>query len=264
MCLNISLKDITSEGLFLAVACFSVSIIFKQVAINRAMLTGIYTKAKKKTDNRLKTYADGGFLIRVDEYCEDYEKKALERDRKRILDAVGVDYTVYKTTYLARSIWYLCKKHKALSFKQVWAISKANRVKRVSYNPDFLRTTIRVRKSASPSEVNNTDRKNAIDTLKTFVFSIIGGAYAISIAQNLVVSFSVAALVAAGIKFAIIIMTSAFRAAFGWNLITITEVNRLDLQATEAFACVKWSMEHYPNDFQGKTIPMDDSDNDER
>lgn len=53
-------------------------------------------------------------------------------------------------------------------------------------------------------------------------------------------------MIEAAIKVAVIIMSSAFRASFGWNLITDTEVSRLRLQSAESKECIKWSMERYP------------------
>lgn len=257
---NVSLSELTSGGIWLAVGCYTISTIFKQISINRAKLTKEYTTAKKNADRKLKKYADDGLLVYAKEYCQEYEEETLTEDRKRILAPVGVDFDTFLQKYLAKSFVYLLFAEKTLSFKQRIAISKANHVKRSHYNPDFLRTTVRVRNRKSPSETNDTDRKNAIDNVKSFVSSMLGGAFAVSIASDIVFAFSTEALIAAGIKLAVIIMTSAMRASFGWRLITETEVGRLELQASEAVTCIKWSAKKYPVYFQGKEIPKESED----
>lgn len=254
--LGVSLKTLTTDGAWLAVGSFAISTLIKQVAINRAKLTKEYTEAKANADKKLKKYNDDGLLVYAKEYCEDYEKTTLEDDRKYLLEPVGITYADFESKYLAKSLFFLLRR-KELSFKQSIAVWRANRVKRVRYNADFLRTTVRMRRKKSPSQINDDDRDNAIDTVKSFVFSFLGGAFAVSITTDIIVSFSTAALIAAGIKVAIVVMTSALRAAFGWKLITVTRVNRLETQVSESVTCIKWSAKKYPDYFQGKIIPKE-------
>lgn len=257
---NVSLTELTSGGIWLAIGCYAVSTLIKQISINRAKLTKEYIEAKKEADKKLKKYADDGLLVYAKEYCQAYEEETLTEDRKRILAPVGIDFDIFLQKYLAKSFLYLLFKDKTLSFKQRIAISKANHVKRTRYNPDFLRSTVRVKNRKSPSESNDTDRKNTIDNVRSFISSMFGGAFAVSIASDIVFAFSTEALIAAGIKLAVIIMTSAMRASFGWRLITETEVGRLELQASEAVTCIKWSAKKYPVYFQGKEIPKERED----
>lgn len=254
--LGVSLKTLTTDGAWLAVGSFAVSTLVKQVAIERAKLTREYTDAKKTADTKLKRYNDDGLLVYAKEYCEDYEKAMLENDRKYLLEPVGITYADFERLYLAKSLYYLLRQ-KELSFKQALAVWRANRVKRVRYNADFLRTTVRMKRKKSPSQINDDDKANALDTVKSFIFSFLGGAFAVSITTDIIVSFSTAALIAAGIKVAIVVMTSALRAAFGWRLITVTRVNRLELQISESISCIKWSAQKYPDYFQGKVIPKE-------
>lgn len=90
----------------------------------------------------------------------------------------------------------------------------------------------------------------------SFFTSIGGGLFAFTIARDLVISFTVATMIEAAIKVAVIIMSSAFRASFGWSLITETEVNRLKLQSSESKECIKWSIERYPEYFENINEPF--------
>lgn len=259
---NLTLKEVTSGALWVCVGCFSISEIIKQVAINRAKLTDEYKKVKAETDKKFARYSRLGVLKYADEYCRNYEKELLKDTRNRLLAAVGIEYEVFIEKYLAKSVFYLFKNYKHLSLKQVFAIWKANRVKQVAYNPDFLRTTVKVRRNIAPSDAYNPERKNAQKTLISFVTSMGGGLFAFTIARDLVISFSVATLIEASIKVAVIIMTAAFRASFGWSLVMDTEVNRLKLQQAESKECVKWSMEQHPEEFANikETLLFEDED----
>lgn len=246
---NLTLKEVTSGALWVCIGCFSISEIIKKVAINRAKLTDEYKQAKLKADKDLAHYSDIGALKYADEYCREYERTVLRDSRIRLLAPVGIEYEDYEEKYLAKSILYLHKTYKKLSLKQLWMIFKANRVKQVCYNPDFLRTTVKMRRNIAPSEAHNAEKKNMQNTITSFITSIGGGIFAFTIARDLVISFTVATMIEAAIKVAVIIMSSAFRASFGWTLITETEVSRLNLQCSESKACVKWSIEHYPEHF---------------
>lgn len=246
---DLSLNEITSGALWVCIGCFSISEIIKKVAINRAKLTNEYLNAKQRTDAEFAHYSKIGALKYADEYCREYERELLKETRTRLLSVVGLEYRDFVEKYLAKSMFYLHKTYKGLSLKQLWMIHKANKVKQVSYNPDFLRTTVKVKKNIAPSDAHDSDKKNLHNTIMSFFTSIGGGVFAFTIARDLVISFTVATLIEAAIKVAVIIMSSAFRASFGWSLITETEVSRLKLQSSESKACIKWSIEKYPEHF---------------
>ncbi len=257
---NLSLKEITFGGAWVAIGCFSISEIIKKIAINRAKQTDIYREIKEKTDKRLERYSRGGYLTYASDYCQAYSDLALKEDRKNFLAAVGIDYAVYERDYLAKSMWSLQRTYKQLSFKQLVAISQANAVKRVYYNADFLRTTVKVKKGTAPSDMYNSEKMNTWKTIKSFVMSIVGGIFAFSIAHDLVVSFDMATVIEVGIKVAVIIMSGAFSAAFGWNLVMDTEISRMNLQLAESKACIKWSIKKHPEYFSDKADPFTDDD----
>lgn len=253
---DLTLNELTSGALWVCVGCFSISEIIKKIAINRAKLTDEYLTAKKQTEEEFAYYSKIGALKYADEYCREYERELLKDSRTRLLSSVGIEYDEYESKYLAKSMWYLRKTYKGLSTKQLWMIHKANRVKQVAYNPDFLRTTVKVRKNIAPSSAHDSDKKNMINTITSFFTSIGSGIFAFTIARDLVVSFTVASVIEAAIKVAVIIMSSAFRASFGWNLITDTEVSRLRLQSAESKECIKWSMERYPDYYEKIPDPL--------
>jgi hypothetical protein len=133
-----------------------------------------------------------------------------------------------------------------LSFKQIVAVIKSNAKKIEYYNADFLRTTVFVHNSKSPSATYNTDSKNFWYSLRKFAMGFLGSAFAVSITKDLVLHFSIAALIEACIQITIIIVSSAFSTSFGWNLIMNTEMNRMKLQEKEVIECEKWTNENFP------------------
>lgn len=253
---DLTINELTSGALWVCVGCFSISEIIKKIAINRAKLTDEYLTEKEQTEKEFSYYSKIGALKYADEYCREYERELLKDSRTRLLSSVGIAYEDYESKYLAKSTLYLRKTYKGLSAKQLWMIHKANNVKQVSYNPDFLRTTVKVRKNIAPSSAHDSDKKNMINTITSFFTSIGSGIFAFTIARDLVVSFTVASVIEAAIKVAVIIMSSAFRASFGWNLITDTEVSRLRLQSAESKECIKWSMEKHPDYYKSLPDPF--------
>lgn len=239
---DISLQELSAGALWVFIGSFSIASIFKQISINRAKQTIEYIEQKKKTKETLENYAETGDLDCADAYCKAWEEKNLILDRERILKPVGIPYKDYLSKYLAKS-WNTLRQCKELSFKQRIAITRANAVKIQEYNPDFLRTTVHTTIKKSPSERFDSDKKNFFHTAKTIVAMLLGGAFACSIANDLVVAFSIGALIEAGIKIAIIVISVAFATSFGWNLITVTEVSRLKLQESEADECCRWGKE---------------------
>ena len=191
-------------------------------------------------------------MTHADEYCRAYELNALKEDRERVLFPVGLSVEVFDEKYKAKSVFYLLKNNKELSIKQIIAVAKANAIKIEYYNADFLRSTVYSRRRKSPSAQHDTDTKNFAYNIRSFVMGFLGCAFAVSIAKDLIFSFSMAAIVAALIKIAVIVISGAFALSFGWNLIMITEINRLQLQASEAQACEKWTREHYAT--KNKTV----------
>ena len=254
---DVSLKELTYGGIWVALGCFSISEIVKEISINRAKLTSIYVNAKKKTDKRLLKYSKGGYLVYAEEYCAEYTQDVLKEDRKYYLDTAKIPYDCYLNKYASKSFSYLLK-DKTLSMKQRIAIFRANNVRKIRYDPNFLRTTVHLRRGRSPSTMYNTHRKNFLRTIRNFFSSMLGGLFAFTIAQDLVLDFSVGTLIAAGIKVATIVMASAFAASFAWKLITETEVNRLELQLSESKSCIKWGMKKHPEYFASLKDPFAD------
>lgn len=240
---DITLKELSAGALWVFIGSFSIASIFKQISINRAKQTTEYIVQKRATQAVLEKYAESGELNCADEYCKAWEEKTLIADRERLLKPVGIVYSTYLEKYLAKS-WRDLKSYPELSFKQRFAIVKANAVRIQEYNPDFLRTTVHANIRRSPSGRFDTDKRNLFHTVKTVVAMLGGSVFACSIANDLVLSFSLAALIEAGIKVAVIIISAAFATSFGWNLITVTEISRLKLQESEADACARWGKEN--------------------
>lgn len=238
---DISIKELSTGAAWVFIGCFSISVITKQISINRARQTDEYKTQCKKTQDTLDDYARKGLLVYAYEYCKDYELKSLYYNRYKYLYPVGISVETFVEKYLAKSIFELWKNEKDLSFKQIIAISKANSVKIKPYNPDFLRSTVNTYSTTSPSGRFNTNRKNIGYTIRTLLAGLGGSLFVVAITKDLFVAFSTAALIEAVIKTTIIIISAAFSSAFGWNLIMETDMNRLRLQETEAKACADYA-----------------------
>lgn len=242
---DIKIKELSTSALWVFVGSYAVSSILKQVGINRAKETKEYKEQKLKTEKELKEKADAGVFIYADEYCRAYELNAMREARVQVLIPVGITLEMFDAKYKAKSMFYLIKNNKELSFKQLFAVVKANAVKLEYYNSDFLRRTVYSKRKKSPSAQHDTNSRNLAYNIRSFILGFMGCAFAVSIAKDLLFSFSMAAIVAALIKIAVIIISGAFALSFGWNLIMETEINRLKLQLSEAEACEKWTSEHY-------------------
>lgn len=242
---DITIKELSSSALWVFVGSYSVSSILKQVGINRAKETKEYRTQKEQTEKELQEIAEGGAFIYADEYCRAYELNAMREAREHVLIPVGLTLDMFDSKYKAKSIFYLAKNNKELSFKQLIAISKANAVKLEYYNSDFLRRTVYSKRKKAPSAQHDTNARNVAYNIRSFILGFMGCAFAVSIAKELVFSFSMAAVVAALIKIALIVISGSFALSFGWNLIMDTEINRLKLQVEEAQACEKWTNKNY-------------------
>jgi hypothetical protein len=242
---DITIKEVSTSALWVFLGSYSVSCILKQVGINRAKETKEYKEQKAKTIKELQEIAERGAFIYADEYCRAYELNAMREAREHVLIPVGLTLEMFDNKYKAKSFFYLAKNNRELSIKQLIAIAKANAVKLEYYNSDFLRRTVYSKRKKSPSAQHDTQSKNLAYNIRSFVLGFMGCAFAVSIAKDLVFSFSMEALVAALIKIALIVISGAFALSFGWNLIMETELNRLKLQVEEAQACEKWTSQHY-------------------
>ena len=242
---DISLKEFSTSALWVFVGSYSVSSILKQIGINRAKATQEYIEQKETTKQEMQKMAKNGAFIHADEYCRAYELNVMREEREQVLVPVGLTIKMFDEKYKAKSVFYLIKNNKELSFKQLIAVSKANAVKLEYYNSDFLRRTVYSKRKKSPSAQYDTDSKNFSYDVRSFIMGLLGCAFAVSLTKDLVFSFSIKAVIAALIKLAIIVISGAFAIKFGWNLIMKTELNRLKLQVEEAQACEKWTGEHY-------------------
>lgn len=242
----INLRNITKQALWVFIGGFCIGELFKRVAINRAKMTDEYKTALEEAREAVKRNATAKKTARAKEYCDDYANTVYESEKARVLGDAGVSVEDYKTKYFSKnkgeilSIFPDC----GLSKKQFKAIKRANAVKKISYNPDFLRTVERTSRNLAPSEIHDEKRRNMINTATSVVFGFIGSIFCVSFIQNLIFNFSVAVIFDAVVKIVMILIMIALKTQFGWSLIMDTVIGRLRLQKAEAERFFDWCDEN--------------------
>jgi hypothetical protein len=152
-----------------------------------------------------------------------------------LLKSVNISFETYQSKYQTLNKKELIARYPNdnLSKEQIKVLQSIRKIKTVHYNPDFLNTTVKTNYSVAPSDMYDADKENAKDIIVSMIFTLFSGAFAVSVAAELIFSFSTAALFSALIKTAITLITVAMKARFGWNLVMRTEINRYTLQISE-------------------------------
>ena len=242
----ISLRDISKQALWVFLGGFAIGELFKRVAINRAKITEEYKTAYKEAAAAIKKNADAKKIARAKSYCDDYAEKLYDSEKRRILGDAGISIEDYNTKYIARNkreilaIYPEC----GLSKKQFKALNRANAVKKLSYNPDFLRTVEQTGRYVAPSDIHDEKRRNRWNMITSAVFGIVGSVFCVSFIQNLIFNFSAAVMFDAVVKIVMILIMIATKTQFGWSLIMDTAVGRLRLQKAESERFFDWCDEN--------------------
>jgi hypothetical protein len=153
--------------------------------IAKAKLGEIYTNALGnyiKTKKQLSQYDWRDIL---EDFCQDYIDKELERTRKNILSNAGVKYSTYIEEYIGKDKDKINKL--PLTSIQKKAINKANKIKPIVLTPEMLYKIGRDGKRRTPlGEAPDTKRakkkigKVAKTTLTAFVTSLIALEFALT------------------------------------------------------------------------------------
>ena len=85
----------------------------------------------------------------------------------------------------------------------------------------------------------NVELEDKANALKSVLSTLISSLFVCTMTSSILYDFSTAAIIGAITKVIMILVTVWFKASFGWN-ITLQEIKRNKLRASEAVACMKW------------------------
>lgn len=243
----VDIRNISSQALWVFIGGYAIGEIFKKVAINRARTTKEYKEAKEETKKAFEENAKNKRLGYEKEYCEDYSDRHYKAEIRRILKSAMISEEDYYKKYFSLNKFEIKEKYpdNKLSKIQLKTIKKANSVKKIYYNADFLRSVEVANKNVSPSDLYNVQRKNVVNTIVSAITGFFACLFCASFAKDLIFSFSMDVLFEAVVKTIAIITMIAFKTQFGWSLVMETEINRLNLQTQEANNYALWFEEKY-------------------
>lgn len=240
------IRNVTYQALWVFIGGYAIGEIFKKVAINRARETKEYKEAKEKAKKAFEENEKNKLNGREKEYCEYYSDSHYEAEIRRVLNGAKINEEIYYEKYFSLSKEEILRNYPdcKLSKIQLKAIAKANNVKKIYYNADFLRLLEPTNKNVSPSELFNVQRKNYINSIMSAITGFLACIFCATFAKELLFSYSPEILFEAVVKTIAILAMVAFKIQFGWSLVMETEINRFKLQTQEAKNYALWCEEN--------------------
>ena len=236
----LDLRSYAVDGLWVTMGCYSIGEVLKRIFRNKGKSTQEYMDVKKEARTALESLTEDELASRA-EYCTWYENEEYERELKRYLANIGVSKEEYEKKYAQLSKAELKLKYgNMLTKKQINALAQINKLEREEYDPSFFLYTEYVANGRSPSKAFNADKEDRRNTIISLLTSFGSGAFAVTVAGELVLSFSVAVLFSAIVKLTITAMVGSMKANFGWNLSMRTDIGKYNLQVKEVANLKKW------------------------
>ena len=241
--MNIDIKKATVNTVWFAIGNFAIGALGKKIFRRKGEKTNAYAKAEEEANTAIDELCNSDYAKYAPAYCKDYTKRSLERYREHQLVAVGLSLAVFNEKWLGKGFSETFKawRKKNITFLQFRAIWRCNAVKVQAYNPNFILSyNSSMSDTQAPSSMYNSKRSNAFDNVKSAVmvtFSALGIGFMFS---DVILNFSVVVLFAAIVKTIMLAINLALKATFGWNL-SIMDIKRNKLRASEAKACVAWA-----------------------
>lgn len=240
--LALSVKTMTINSLWFALSTFAIGALSKRLFRRKGRKTKEYVDAKDEAIREIKALNDAGYAKRATDYSEVRTQETINRYRTYELTAVGLTVEDFERDYLGKGIKTLWRDFRAgkLSSLQCRAISRCNHAKIKAYDPNFITSfyaTIAVKKTASSAiDVERADFMNDMKSAILALFSAVGIGVMFS---DVILNFSAQALFLAIVKIVTIGINIGMKASYGWDL-SVMEMNRNKLRASEARACVEW------------------------
>ena len=243
MTTELDVKDITVNTVWLAISTFCIGALGKKSARRKGEQTKDYAESEREATEAIKELCASEHVARAEEYAEAQTEEAIKRYRKYELTAVGIKLESFKEKYLGKGVITLFKEFTQgnISFMQFRAICRCNRLKIRAYDPNFITSyhanTETIQTASGMINVKKMDRK---DDLKSVLFTICGALGVGVMLSDVVLNFSLETLFEAVIKIIMIGLNLGLKTSFGWNL-SLMEIKRNKLRASEARACMEWA-----------------------
>ncbi len=233
---NITFKDYTINALLVCFGTFSVGMLCRQIAINKARATEEYKKARQETVDEIKALRDKKYGQYVSKYCVWYSEELQKTEQTHILESVGLTYEDYKQKYAYKK---QDKTFEELNELQNKSIKQADKVPLRNYDSNYL-LTVDYTNSASltPSNAYHPKKQMTKNTIIAILTTILGSLFVCSIGLDIILNFSTKTLVLAILKLIMLGVSSAFRLVFGWRFVFETEIPNLELKKSEIKNCI--------------------------
>lgn len=246
----IDLRSMAIDALWLMLCCYTIGELAKRIYINKARATKEYGEAKQAAREALEGLTADELERRV-EYCTAYEDELYATEVKRLLKNASISEADYVEKYAALSAKEVRKQYPTeLSKKQLKKLDEINRVERVHYDPSFLNSTTPTRARQAPSEMYDVGREDRKNMISSAVASVFSGFFGVTLAGELIFSFSLAVLFSAIVKVTLTLIFTSLKANFGWNLVMKTEISRYEMQKTEAGNLKSWCVKNPKQNLQ--------------
>lgn len=182
-------------------------------------------------------------LERLPEFCDNYNKKALESDRKELLYAAGIKYETYKNNYISKSKRQLKRlkigDNKALTKSQIKAIKAADRLKSPKLKSEQILRTGQAALSRGALG-RAPEQKIKLYRARKVLTSTLVSVLSATIVLDMITDFSFAKFVEATVKVAPILLSAYMGYKTGYNNIYIDSTSYINAQATLINNYIKW------------------------
>ena len=125
------------------------------------------------------------------------------------------------------------------------SIIALTKLKIKEYDPNFFTSTMELESELMPSEMYRAGAENKRNMIKSAFLSVLSSFFCVTLAGELIFSFSLSVLFMAVVKVTSVLIFSSFKATFGWNLAMHTEIGRYKLQVREVDSLKQWYRKKY-------------------
>jgi hypothetical protein len=229
----LDLRSMAIDSIWLMACCYVVGELVKLIFFNKGRCTSDYDNAKKGAETALNSLTADERATR-EEYCKEYAKGVYNRKKKLLLSNAMITEEEYNEKYALLTYRELKARYKnELSKAQRKMIAAVGRLRLREYDPAFFASMDEHESDLMPSEMHNARKQDKQNKLKSAVLSVASSFFCVTLAGELIFSFSLTVLFMAVVKVTSVVIFSSFKATFGWNLAMYTEISRYRLQVRE-------------------------------
>lgn len=241
----VDLRSLAIDSIWLMACCYVVGELVKLIFFNKGKCTADYEKAKDGAEIALNSLTADERDAR-EEYCQEYAKGVYKRKKALILANARVSEEDYNNKYALLTRRELKTRYNGeLSKMQIKLLVTVGKLRLREYDPSFLTSMDEMESDLMPSEMHNARKEDKRNKIKSAVLSVASSFFCVTLAGELIFSFSPSVLFMAVVKVTSVIIFSSFKATFGWNLAMYTEISRYRLQVREVGNLKQWHKKKY-------------------